>query len=193
MKKVTFILLAISIIACKNSDSASHVEPNPEVNQTATDSSEHNTENMEIAPLLGEINEQDLKQEPFNKWFDSNYQDFTADEAIVEEIDKHIHDYEIVVFMGTWCSDSQRDIHQLFNLLEKVDYDQDRLKIFAVDENKQTPDHKEEEYNVAYVPTIIFMKNGEEVNRFVEFAQDSLAQDILKIVKGEDYKNPYAK
>ena len=50
----------------------------------------------------------------------------------------------------------------------------------------------EEKMNLNRVPTIIFYKNGKEVNRFVEFAQESLEEDIAKIVSGKDYKNSYA-
>ena len=41
------------------------------------------------------------------------------------------------------------------------------------------------------VPTIIFLKNGYEINRFVEFPVNSLESDISKIIKGEPYKHSY--
>ena len=39
----------------------------------------------------------------------------------------------------------------------------------------------------------IFYKDGEEVNRFVEYSQgESIEEAIAKIVSGKEYKNSYA-
>ena len=39
---------------------------------------------------------------------------------------------------------------------------------------------------------IFFDKKGNEVNRFVEFPQETFEEDILKIVTNQSYQNPYA-
>ena len=45
--------------------------------------------------------------------------------------------------------------------------------------------------NITNVPTLIFYKNGEEMNRFVEFPNISLAEDLETIIQGKPYINPY--
>lgn len=185
MKKYLLSILVIFVaFACKNSDTASH--------QDATGNIEENVQSEEDEQLLGKINKQELSQGSYAEWYNPNHDELLADEETINEIGKYIHDYKIVAFMGTWCSDSQREIPQFFNLLEKVNYDEDKLTLYAVNEDKETPGDKHKDFNIEYVPTIIFIKDGQEVNRFVEFAQESLANDILKIVKGEEYQNPYA-
>ena len=58
---------------------------------------------------------------------------------------------------------------------------------------KQKTEKIEEELDLDRVPTIIFYKNGEEVNRFVEYArEESIEEDLAKIVSGKPYKNSYA-
>ena len=94
--------------------------------------------------------------------------------------------------MGTWCSDSKRETPKLYKLLEESGYNMANLEVISVDRKKVTPNNLQEGYDIIKVPTIIFSKNGKEVNRFVEYAQETLAEDILKIVSGQPYKHSYA-
>lgn len=95
--------------------------------------------------------------------------------------------------MGTWCGDSKRETPKMLKLLDEAGYNYNNLEMFAVDYDKTTPDQLEEKYDIHHVPTIIFYKDGKEVNRFVEYAQGaSLEEDIAKIVSGEEYHDSYS-
>lgn len=95
------------------------------------------------------------------------------------------------MYMGTWCADSQLEVPKFYKLLDLSDFDMNDLEVIAVREDKTLPDDGQKEYDVQYVPTIIFFKDGEEVGRFVEYAQDELEEDIAKIVSGQEYKHSY--
>ena len=142
--------------------------------------------------LLSVITKEGLNQEPYSEWFVKNYNDYSVDDALVSKISNTINDFDITVFMGTWCSDSQREIPILFKILEATGYDMSKLKLIALNRDKVTPENLQEGFDVQFVPTIIFSKNGNEINRFVEFAQENLAEDISKIVSGQPYKHSYA-
>ena len=58
-------------------------------------------------------------------------------------------------------------------------------------EEKTTPENFENGLNIIKVPTLIFYKNGEELNRFVEFSIVSLEEDIRKILSSEEYRDAY--
>ena len=58
-------------------------------------------------------------------------------------------------------------------------------------EEKNTNENYEKGLNIINVPTLIFYKNGKEINRFVEFPNISLAKDLEQIIQGKPYKNPY--
>ena len=58
-------------------------------------------------------------------------------------------------------------------------------------EDSSTPENFEKGWEIFNIPTIIFLKNGIEINRFVEFPVISLESDILKIIKGEHYTHSY--
>jgi thiol-disulfide isomerase/thioredoxin len=97
--------------------------------------------------------------------------------------------------MGTWCEDSQREFPVFIKLLDQIEFNFNNLTLVGVDEDKIVPNLSEKErekLNVFNVPTIIvYDKNGKEVNRFVEFPQQTLEEDLLKIFSGEDYKHVY--
>lgn len=184
MNKFLILIIAISM-SCGNTvkEPTLKAETNKESEETS----------LQKDMLLGEFKKEDLQQKPFASWFETRYERYTPKEESMKTIDENINDYEIKVLMGTWCGDSKREVPKLLKLLDKADYDYDNLQMVAVDYNKTTPSKIEEELDVHHVPTIIFYKDGEEVNRFVEYSQEeSFEEDIALIVSGKEYKNPYA-
>lgn len=187
MKTISFIFLISAALGCGNTSGNNDLQETSEVTAEATATSEEQ-ETM----LTGKISKEDLQKEPYRSWFNENYESFEPAQQSLETVSSNIDDYEIEVFMGTWCEDSQREVPKFFKLLEEANYDLDKLTVYAVDRNKNLPEGKEVPTEFEMVPTIVFYKNGKEVNRFVEFPQETLEKDIAKIVSGQGYKNPYA-
>ncbi|MCM4154790.1 thioredoxin family protein [Gramella sp. AN32] len=143
--------------------------------------------------LLGKFHKEELKQAPFKSWFTPGYEDYTPSKEAMEVIKENINDYDITLLMGTWCGDSKRETPKFLKILDNAGYDYEKLQLIAVDRGKKTPLDIEEELEIIRVPTIVFFKNGKEVNRFVEYPQgNSIEDDIANIVSGENYKNSYA-
>jgi len=178
------ILLALITLSCGNTVSKS---TNNSIKKDQTSKAD-----VQKDMLLGEFHKEDLQQKPFSSWFESSYEKFSPETESLGTIKEHVRDYQIKVLMGTWCGDSKREVPKLLKILDKANYDYENIEMVAVDYNKTTPSKIEEELDVHHVPTIIFYKNGEEVNRFVEYAQEeSIEEDIAKIVSGQEYKNSY--
>lgn len=184
MNKI-LIILALITLSCGNTVTKS---------SAASETENQSTETMvQRDMLLGEFNKKDLQQKPFSSWFEPRYDKFTPETEAMATIKENLDSYEIKVLMGTWCGDSKREVPKLLKILDKANYDYNNIELVAVDYNKTTPSKIEEEVNVHRVPTIIFYKDGKEVNRFVEYAQgESIEEDIAKIVSGKEYKNSYA-
>ncbi len=87
--------------------------------------------------------------------------------------------------MGTWCSDSQRDIPALYRILDQLDFDQENLEIIAVDRSKTLPEAELEGVTLEYVPMTIIYKQNEEVGRIVEFPETTLEEDMLGMLSNE--------
>ncbi len=195
MKKIIYLFLVFAIIACKNNS-----EKDPE-EKTEIVTSEVNFDGINTKVpdeedggemLLGKINFKGLQQEPFQEWFSLNKEGHVLDSTLVDSIEPLLKNVAIKVFMGTWCEDSQREIPALKKILDAASFDTKYVEMVAVTHDKDTPNNLEEGYEIEYVPTIIFFKNGAEINRIVEYPHQSLERDMLTILQEKPYKNPYA-
>jgi thiol-disulfide isomerase/thioredoxin len=175
------ILTALALVTAMNCG-------NPAQETNAKELAE-NVEQEDI--LVGKITQEDLEQAPFSAWWDPMYKSFKPSEETMNTIKDNINDYEIKVFMGTWCGDSKREVPKLYKLLNESGYNMDKIEMQGVTHAKTLPNDLQEEYDVHHVPTVIFYKNGKEVNRFVEYPQEEFEDDIAKIVSGEEYHNSY--
>ncbi len=146
--------------------------------------------------LLGEIDKQGLTGGTFNTWFLKNHDDYLINKKVVNRIKDSINQYDIKVFLGTWCGDSKREVPRFYKILESAKFDEKQLKVFAVDRTedayKQSPSGEEKGLNIHRVPTFIFYKNGKEVNRIVEHPKETLERDILNIISENKYTPNYA-
>ena len=84
----------------------------------------------------------------------------------------------VLLFFGTWCHDSEREVPRLLKLLETAGLSEDKLTLIALNYRKREPEGRATKFNVRYTPTAIFMRDGEEVGRIVERPNTSLYVDI---------------
>ncbi|MEE3035030.1 MAG: thioredoxin family protein [Bacteroidota bacterium] len=141
--------------------------------------------------LLGKINRANLEQSEHVEWFKKEYDYYKLSDQWVESVKNLFGDISLKLFMGTWCEDSEREVPAMFKILDAVNFDENKIEIYAMSEEKTTPENFENGLNIIKVPTLIFYKNGEELNRFVEFPIVSLEEDIRKILSGEEYRDAY--
>lgn len=136
--------------------------------------------------LLGKIDKQGLSSEPYLSWFSKNYDSYKIDETALQTITPHLKNYDITLFLGTWCVDSKREVPRFYKILEACNFPMDQLTVVAVSNTpelyKQSPQHEEEGLDILRVPTFIFYKDGKEINRIVERPVASLEKDIQNII-----------
>ena len=136
--------------------------------------------------LLGEINKKGLTAGNYNSWFEKGYRNYEPNQDWIDKIVKPLKAFEIVVFLGTWCGDSRREVPRFYKLLESINYPMNQLTVIAVSREpgiyKQSPNHEEKGLNIQRVPTFIFHKNGREVNRIIESPVKSLEEDMYSII-----------
>lgn len=126
------------------------------------------------------------------EWFDKEYAAYPVNQSLVNELKPLLKGKELILYMGTWCEDSQREVPAMMKILRQADYEINDLKIVAVNEDKTTPDQLEKEHQLMYIPALIFLENEKEMNRIVEFPIKTLEEDMFAILSGEAYKNAYA-
>ena len=146
----------------------------------------------ETVMLLGKANRKGLQMDAFKDWFDAGYDTYSVDSETLEKIKPLLKDVTITLFMGTWCEDSQRETPHFYKILDQADFDESKLELITVSEEKTTPQGFEEGKNITNVPTIIFYKNNKELGRIVEYPIETLEKDMLAILSGKEYKHAYA-
>ncbi|MBV1888022.1 MAG: thioredoxin family protein [Urechidicola sp.] len=190
MKYIYILVFAVTFLSCKNTSEKKDIlviksEFKSEINKIVPDTIDDGM------MLLGVVNREGFKNELFLDWYQENFKEHVLDSTTIEVLAPKLKDVTIKVFMGTWCSDSQREIPALYKILDAVKYDYSKFSIIAVSHEKDTPNHLEKELDIEYVPTIIIYKKDKEIGRFVEFAQENLEKDLLAIINEVGYKNSY--
>ena len=142
--------------------------------------------------LLGEINLANLQTSSLTPWFNEEFDRLNINFQEAKDLKPFTKGLNILVFMGTWCEDSHRELPPFFKMLLAMNFNQENLKMFAMSEEKRTPSNFEQGFEINNIPTIIFLKNGKEINRFVELPIETLESDIQKIISGAAYTNSYA-
>lgn len=140
--------------------------------------------------LLGPQTLDQFKKEPYNEWYDKEYNDYQLDKKSISELKKEkLSTYSMTVFVGTWCGDSHREFPRLIKILEATNYNLGKMEIIAVNRKKESPNGEEGIYNIQRVPTIILKKYGKEVGRIIESPETGyLERDLLNIIKKDDNK-----
>jgi thiol-disulfide isomerase/thioredoxin len=185
MKMSLYILILTFITSCGNINNTVKT-----VEKDSTPVTVQNSEEQQ-GMLIGKFTIEDLQEAPYESWFKSEYDNFKPSAEAMETIKNNISDYEIMVFMGTWCGDSKREVPKLLKILEEAGYDLSNLTMVGVSRSKTTPQKLEEGWDLNRVPSIIFIKDGKEINRFVEYPRETIEEDIAKIVSGQGYKHSY--
>ena len=153
------------------------------------------TENTKTPFLLGKIDKTGLESDNYKSWFTKNYNDYSPNSEITDLIASKLKAYDITLFMGTWCGDSKKEVPRLYKVLEACNFPMEQLTVIAVSRQanmyKQSPQHEEAGLNIHRVPTVIFYKDGKEINRIVEHPVKTFEEDIQNIVTENDYKSNY--
>jgi len=145
--------------------------------------------------LVGQINIAGLSSKSYQSWYKKNQKAYQIDEATIFSFKSELAKHQILIFMGTWCGDSKREVPRFIKVLEAADFPMENLKIVGLDRRKEkyktSPNGEEWGLQIKRVPTFIFYKNGKETNRIIESPITSLEADIKAIVTNLEYTPNY--
>lgn len=144
--------------------------------------------------LVGSISRAQLETNAaFNTWFSNNYNTYKLNNKTIKalrSLPKENLSFKII--MGTWCSDSQREVPRFAKILDSLKIDKSAIAYFGLDADKVSPKKIEDTYSISHVPTFIVYRNGKELNRIVEMSIRTLEEDLRNILTINDYKDIYA-
>jgi thiol-disulfide isomerase/thioredoxin len=139
--------------------------------------------------LVGKVDWDGLTMDPYSEWFTPMYLNYQVDSASLAIVEPILPNIEIVMFLGSWCSDSHVQVPQFYKMLDHVGYDLENMTVYALERLEDTrlvsPKGEEEGYSVKFVPTIIFYKDGVELGRIVEYPRRTIEKDMAEILAGQ--------
>lgn len=157
MKPLYLGILFIAILGCASTQ--------PEANDTG--------------PFTGELSASQLLGD--NPAFNSTYQTYQPSSADISAM-RLLEGKSLMVLLGTWCHDSEREVPRLLKLLNLSGVQLAKLSLHGVNYNKQEPTNLHNQFNLRYTPTIILLDGDKEIGRIVEKPQISLAADLAAML-----------
>lgn len=145
--------------------------------------------------LLGKTTRERLAQAPFDSWYIKNYESYIVDSNIAAQAKPLLGNKRFLLFMGTWCGDSRREVPRMYRILDYCQVKPAQITLINLSNSdtayKQSPGHEEQGLNIRRVPTLLIFEGKREIGRVVESPVTSLEKDILAIVTGQPYEHRY--
>jgi hypothetical protein len=132
--------------------------------------------------IVGAFDRQELEEIPYETWYDSEYNDYVPDQIVLDKIES-LQDIEILICLGTWCSDSRREVPRFLKILDALNVSTKQYDLVGLDRKKSAPDFEARQWNIEFVPTFIVLKNGLEIGRIIETPELTLEEDLVKILE----------
>ena len=129
------------------------------------------------APYSGEISRDDLLND--YSAFSEEYDEYSPSKEELTTI-KALQGKQVLVFLGTWCHDSKREVPRFLKLLDTAKVQLGSLKLVAVGYDKLDPAGLAKQYDLMYTPTIIVSDGEKELSRMIEKPKQSLAVDLTQ-------------
>ncbi len=133
--------------------------------------------------LIGHFEKTAFTDTSYSWWWNSEYGMYTVDTVSLANIKAPLSPLLIKIVLGTWCSDSRREVPRFTKMMEHLKIDFKNISYICVNRNKETEVKKElSALKIEKVPTFIFYKDGTEIGRIIESPTESLEKDFAKIM-----------
>jgi hypothetical protein len=115
--------------------------------------------------LKGVISRDLIVNDPSFNWFEQNLLGYMPDEEAVQALRAKRSSIELLVFGGTWNSDSRYFLPKFFKMTDLASFPQDRIKLVGLGPDQTAIGHLAEEMRIHSIPTLIILREGKEMGR----------------------------
>lgn len=131
---------------------------------------------------VGQLSEQFLLSDSVYSWFKNGMDAYTPDNDAVAFLQRESGNFSVIIYGGTWCSDTQELLPKFYKVAHDADLDINAIKLYGLDADKLGLNKVKPENNIENVPTFIILKDGKEIGRIVETVRSSIEKDIVRIL-----------
>ena len=115
-------------------------------------------------------------------WFRSGCENYKPNLLAIENIKSKFKNCELIVFGGTWCDDTQHLLPPFYKVMQLAAIDKNKVTLYLLDKQKQSPAKTEVEYKITNIPTFILFNVGIEIGRITEQVKQSIEQDLADLL-----------
>ncbi len=133
--------------------------------------------------LTGRILPSMLESDSSFQWYGRNYAAFVPDSASVVFLSSEAANIHFIVFGGTWCGDTKRELPKFFKTIALAHIPESNIELYGVGRSKESRDGLTEKYHVTNVPTFIVIAGGKELGRIVEQPEEGIEFDLVHILQ----------
>lgn len=139
-------------------------------------------EDSNILMLVGTFAVNELQDSSIGSWFNSEYSNYEVDIETLKPVIDMFEGKVIKIILGTWCSDSRREVPRFLKILNYVGYPEDKVLIVGVDRDKKGFTNEVDGLEIDFVPTFIIYESGKEIGRIIESPIETLEKDLVEIL-----------
>jgi hypothetical protein len=136
--------------------------------------------------LVGEIEINTIRSNTDFPWFKKTYDEYKPDSISLKVIQKSISHISIIVFAGTWCSDTHTLLPPFYKVVDNTSIKHSEIRMIWLDRTKKTSDGMTDKFQIINVPTFIILYDGKEIGRIVEIVNESIEKDLVQIINSVD-------
>ena len=114
--------------------------------------------------------------------YDIEYPIYEPDAELLMQLKAQLVNKRILIFLGTWCGDSQKQLPRFYKILDALQLDRNLPTLICVDEMKKDEKGLTETMGIVSVPTFIFLENEQELGRITESPIGTLESDMIEIL-----------
>jgi thioredoxin 1 len=134
--------------------------------------------------LLGWVDRTNIESPKYPQ-FKATYDTVKVEKDVVEFIREVNDGVDFLVFFGSWCSDSKREVPRFLKVADMAGIDAGRIRFYGLDRTKKSDDGLTDKHEIQLVPTFIVFKNGKELGRIVEKPRTTIEDDLLSILAAD--------
>ncbi len=121
--------------------------------------------------MKGFLTKETLATDTAFTWYANNQKSYTPNADAIKNFAVGKETVNILVFGGTWCSDTKQILPGFFKTVDAASFPESRITLIGVDHSKKTLYNLSEAFGITNVPTFIVMKDGREIGRVVEYGK----------------------
>lgn len=109
-------------------------------------------------------------------------ENYILDSVAMAELSGCHNPTEILVFFGSWCKDSKRELPRFLAALHGTPNGFFNVRFLGMDRTKKDGEGFAERFHVTNIPTFVFLRDEFEVGRIVEEPVEALEKEWVKIL-----------